>query len=135
MSSEIIKVLDELAKRFGIVIDWANENAMPYIEDLCKRIIDYDTAMSIITIAVLVAVTLISGIVALVSFNRYKKEESKDMWSDKAEMYMFIAIGAAIVFGIAAILSLAILPNEISNLAKNYYLPEARILEYLKGII
>ena len=31
MSDEIIKVIDELGKRFGIVIDWSSENVLPYI--------------------------------------------------------------------------------------------------------
>lgn len=29
MSENIIKVLDELGKRFGIAIDWSSENVTP----------------------------------------------------------------------------------------------------------
>lgn len=34
MSEDIIKVLDNLAQKFGIAIDWTSQNAMPYLEDL-----------------------------------------------------------------------------------------------------
>lgn len=36
MSEEIIKVIDELGKRFGIVIDWSNQNIIPYLQELLK---------------------------------------------------------------------------------------------------
>lgn len=41
MSEEIIKVIDELGKRFGIVIDWSNQNIIPYLQELLKRFICY----------------------------------------------------------------------------------------------
>lgn len=31
MSDEIIKILDDLGQRFGVVIDWSSENVMPYL--------------------------------------------------------------------------------------------------------
>ena len=38
-SSEIITLIDELAARFGIIIDWSAENIMPYLTDLGTRFI------------------------------------------------------------------------------------------------
>ena len=35
MSDEVIKVIDALAERFGIVIDWSSENVIPYLQQLC----------------------------------------------------------------------------------------------------
>lgn len=31
MSQEIINVLDNLGEKFGIAIDWSNENILPYL--------------------------------------------------------------------------------------------------------
>lgn len=47
-SNELIKILDDLGKRFGIAIDWTKQNVMPYIEDLGKRIIKYETTIDLI---------------------------------------------------------------------------------------
>lgn len=47
MSDEIIKVLDALAEKFGIAVDWTRQNIQPYIEDLCHRIVGYELTTSI----------------------------------------------------------------------------------------
>ena len=39
MSEEIIKVLNDLASRFGVAIDWTNQNIVPYLQDLMTRFI------------------------------------------------------------------------------------------------
>ena len=36
-SEQLIHLIDELAKRIGIVIDWTNANVMPYLIDLITR--------------------------------------------------------------------------------------------------
>ena len=48
MSEEIIKVLDELCKRFGLAIDWTNENVIPYITILCEKLVNYEIVTSIV---------------------------------------------------------------------------------------
>ena len=37
MSEEIIKILDDLGRRFGILIDWSSKNILPYLQDLIPR--------------------------------------------------------------------------------------------------
>lgn len=34
-------ILDDLAERFGVVIDWTSENVMPQIQQLCTEIVTY----------------------------------------------------------------------------------------------
>ncbi len=62
MSEEIIKVLDDLGQRFGVVIDWTAENVLPYIEDLLKRIVYYEIA----TVSIELIITIIAGTLALI---------------------------------------------------------------------
>ena len=50
MSEEVIKILDDLCKRFGIAIDWSSENIVPYLEQLCKKYINYEIVTSVIWI-------------------------------------------------------------------------------------
>lgn len=48
MSSEIIKVLDELCARFGIVIDWSSENAIPQLKILAEKLVQYELKTSMV---------------------------------------------------------------------------------------
>lgn len=37
VSEQIISVLDALCEKFGIAINWTEENVIPYVEILCKN--------------------------------------------------------------------------------------------------
>lgn len=47
MSEEIIKVLDNLAERFGVAVDWTSTNVIPYLQELCSKYITYEIAISV----------------------------------------------------------------------------------------
>ena len=47
MSSEIIKILDELCARFGIAIDWSSENVIPQLKILSEKLVQYELKTSI----------------------------------------------------------------------------------------
>lgn len=34
MSEEVIKILDALAEKFGLAIDWTSANVLPYLQQL-----------------------------------------------------------------------------------------------------
>lgn len=48
MSEEIIKILDALADKFGIAIDWTSSNVLPYLQQLCTKYVRCEIATSII---------------------------------------------------------------------------------------
>ena len=48
LSDEIIKILDALAERVGLVIDWTSKNVIPYLEQLSTKYINYEIATSIV---------------------------------------------------------------------------------------
>ena len=48
MSNEIIKVLDTICDKFGLVIDWTSQNVTPYVEQLCEHIVQYELVSSAI---------------------------------------------------------------------------------------
>ena len=58
MSDEIIKILDDLGRRFGVVIDWSSENIMPYLQDLMQRYINYEVMTSVMWIVVALIVII-----------------------------------------------------------------------------
>ena len=48
MSEEIIKVLDALAEKFGLAVDWTSANVIPYLEQLCGKYVNYEIVTSVV---------------------------------------------------------------------------------------
>lgn len=131
MSEEIIKILDELGKRFGVVIDWSNQNIIPYLQELLKRFICYQNITACVWIIISIVMT-ISGVVMIKFLNKWKKSDNydKDYCSDDVMLatleYIFsiciIALGIGLMIG------------NILGIAKNICMPEMVVYEYIKNI-
>lgn len=130
MSEEIIKVLDELSKRFGIVIDWSNQNIMPYLQELLKRFICYQNITACIWIIISIVMT-ISGVAIFKFLNKWKKSENYDDNYINNELlatfgYIFsictIALGVGLIIG------------NMLGIVKNICMPEMVVYEYIKNI-
>ena len=107
MSDEIIKVLDELGKRFGIAIDWSSQNIIPYLQDLMKRFICYQNIEACVWIILSIAM-IIGGVISFKFFNKWRKSENYNSnYSDDIFLafmgYIFsismIAIGIGLIIG------------------------------------
>lgn len=48
MSEEVIKVLDALAEKFGLAIDWTSANVLPYLQQLCGKYVTYEITTSVV---------------------------------------------------------------------------------------
>ena len=59
------QTLQELAKQFGLALDWSNNNVIPYLQDLAQRVITYEFRSSIFWI-VIGAIFILIGIVAVI---------------------------------------------------------------------
>lgn len=129
MSNEIIEVLDALAEKFGIAIDWTSQNVIPYLEQLCRRYINYEIVTSIIW--------LMLGIICLFIGNWgikkvqycYKKSE-EDCWSswDVAAIFTGIGVGIVILSGVAVIIC------QLFDIVTCLTFPEKMIIDELRII-
>lgn len=59
------QTLQELAKQFGLALDWSNNNVIPYLQDLAQRVITYEFRSSIFWI-VIGAIFILIGIVIVI---------------------------------------------------------------------
>ena len=131
MSEEIIKILDELGKRFGIVIDWSNQNIIPYLQELLKRFICYRNITACVWIILSIAMT-IGGIVMVKFLNKWRKSDNydKDYCSNDDMLaalgYMFSI--CIIALGIGSII------GNMFGIVKNICMPEMVVYEYIKNI-
>ena len=81
VSSEIIEVLDYLGEKFGIAIDWTNNNVLPYLQTLVDKFIQWEISTSIlwIAIAIFIIVTTIT-LINLKGFREINEETYGMLW-------------------------------------------------------
>ena len=83
MSEEVIKILDDLAERFGIAINWADKNVMPYLQELFDKFINWEMWTSVMYGGIGL-ICVIIGVVIVIALTRgFKKRYSEldgDMW-------------------------------------------------------
>lgn len=122
MGNEIIKVLDNLAEKFGIAIDWSSENVLPYLQDLSKRIVNYEIMKDFIWIGMFTI-----GLIAL-TIIIIKVRKNKDMYSDDRFIAtLFCSIGMVILLATTII--------NIFDIVKATNIPEATVIEYIQDIV
>lgn len=61
-SEQIIKVLNDLSSKFGMAIDWSSENILPYLKDLCSRLVNYEVLTSIAWIIIFILIIAVLGV-------------------------------------------------------------------------
>lgn len=85
MNDEVIKVLDDFARRLDVTIDWTAENIMPYVEDLFHRW----TTLQIVnnSILILIAIVVAIGMIALAIKGVASKDESSRWYKVFYEEY------------------------------------------------
>lgn len=52
MGDEIVKILNALCEKFGIVMNWSSQNVVPYIQLLSKRCVNYEIGTSIMWLVI-----------------------------------------------------------------------------------
>jgi hypothetical protein len=121
MSNEIIKVLDMISHKFGLVIDWSSKNVFPYSQQLYVKYIRYELVTSIIW--------LIGGLgfvgFGVYSFKKFRSELEQD---EEMEILWFVLLIISLVIGTVVSFT------GISNILTCLTFPEKLILNELKSI-
>lgn len=115
MSSEVIKILDELCARFGIAIDWTSENVIPQLEIIAEKLVKYEYATSIMWL-VLGAILIAIGVALIIA----------DIMLD------WVGGGCAIGSCMIAI-GLIITICQITDIIACNTFPEKVLMDYLKN--
>lgn len=119
VSNQIIEVLNYLGEKFGIAIDWSNQNVMPYIKELLGKFISWEIATSWMWI-VLGAIFLLLGIFLIVF-------ELCNQWNTDGVLFV---IGVII-----GIISFLIIFTQVYDIITATYFPEKILFEEIKLLI
>lgn len=131
MSDEIIKLLDDLGRRFGIAIDWSSENVMPYIQDLMSRYVNYETMTSAVWIVVAL-ITIVGCSVGILAINKHANKVLDEHPYSDWYIGKGLLIGAFII--IIGCFLICIICQTL-DIITCYTIPEKIIFEYLNSLL
>ena len=122
---EIEKALDQLAEKFGIVVDWPQENIYPYIQDILQR---YRT-ISIVQDAVTIVLFVLGAILATRVLKYIFKQDRKYIISADADDFI-----SAIIIAVCIMLLVIFAPVIIVNvydITRWIFVPETQFVKEL----
>lgn len=119
MTKETIETVEELAKQFGIAIDWTSENVMPYLQDLMNRYITVGIWTNALVLVIAIAVCVIYIMIA-------KKKIEEDSYYD----FEIVCIGVGVV-----ILCGLIVFTCVAGLVEYICIPEIKFARSISDIL
>ena len=125
VSNQIISVLDAICEKFGIVIDWTASNIMPYLQDLCKRIVSYEIATSVAWIILQVGILLLA-------FHIRNKKVKPIAESDGDD---YSLSGYTIVCATITVIAFIVICVQAVDIVRAFTIPEITIYKFAKPFL
>ena len=125
VSNQIIAVLDAICEKFGIVIDWTASNIMPYLQDLCKRIVTYEIATS-------AAWIILQVVIVVLAFYIRNKKIKPLAEADDDDCCLVIATTICIVIAIIATIVICV---QVADIIKALTIPEITVYYFAKPFL
>lgn len=122
MANEIIKVLDALCEKFGIVVDWTGTNIMPYVETIGQHIISYCLWVNIVWLIIWV----ISLTLLIIIWKRCRKSYD---WDDFELILTTIIVGLIMIAPVIGIICCSL------DIVKCITFPELVIFNEVKDLL
>lgn len=143
-SEQIIQVIDKIAEKIGIAIDWSQENILSYMQDLLRRYTTMQIASNTVAAIYLFITGLLSGIIIVHILKQYSKGNENSIFiKSNSCSYDFFEDGqlnalgtTAFVTGIVLIgISIPYFITCINSIIRWIAVPEIQLLSDLKGIL
>ena len=130
MSDEIIKVLDALAEKFGLAVDWTSSNVLPYISELVGKIVRWEIGTSIMWLVI--GFIFLFSLIPLIGFSKYAHKKFKEDTGSDWDIAKFFIVLAAVVCGIIGIVMSIC---QIYDIITCYTFPEKILLDFINNYI
>lgn len=129
ISSQVIEVLDSVCEKFGIAIDWSQQNVLTYLEDLSRKYIKYEIVTSIAWI-IFFSLAIIASIKGIKNILKSCQSENYFFRGNEEVGLIFIFVLAVVV-----VVGCIGITTQIFDVATCCTFPEKIILEFLRGIL
>ena len=125
VSDQIIQVLDDICRRFGLAIDWTNENVLPYVTVLCTKLVTFEIWTSVAWLAI----SVVTALSAIIIIKKHKEPFKECISDDVFGPLLGIALGLLFIVCAAGIIS------QTMQIIKCVTFPELFIFEYVKNMV
>lgn len=129
-SEELIKVLEYLGGKIGIAIDWTSANMLPYLQELCEKIVVYEIWTSYAWIAVMWGILIVLWIVTTPCWI----VAGKKSW-DISEFGCIVTGGFIFLSLVWSIATVAVTATQVFDIITATYFPEKTIYEFIANAI
>ena len=133
VSEQIIQVLNALCEKFGLVIDWTSANVIPYLGELCGKLVNYEIWTSVAWITFQLMLCIASIVITKKLIPIFKRGiESQGQYDYEWTIGSVFAIIFLVCFYISLTVAFIFEANDI---IKYITFPEMYIVEYVQGLI
>lgn len=131
MNEQVISIFDAIFEKFGIAVDWTQENILPYVQELCGKYIRYEIFTSIAWCVVFVLLTAITFLIA----NKFhKKALALSRPYDDDYLVSWIAGTAWAFVAIFSVLGIIVIFNQVFDIVTCLTFPEKMIFEFASSL-
>ena len=144
MSDEIIKVLDYIADKLDIAIDWTAENVIPYVEEVVGKFVTYNVVKhSLLTLCGLVMIPVLFKFAKLPKKSKLKCEQTQQStffydyngYRKEAVAEEVGTILAGIAFALMCMMCILLIGCNIDEVLRWSIIPEITLLEEIKCLM
>ena len=131
-SEELIKVLEYLGGKIGIAIDWTSANMLPYLQELCEKIVAYEIWTSYAWIVFMWAVCVVLWIPAAIAWIRGNRRDWDWSLSGAPEDVAIFLIAVTLLWSAVSIIVTGV---QVFDIITATYFPEKTIYEFITKAI
>lgn len=136
MADQIIRVIETLCEKFGIVIDWSAESLVPVITELANRYANYVLFTNIAYIAIYIVLVLVGIKFSKWASGKAKEHGGFDEWAYKDEFTsimftIFLIAYIVIMVAYSLVMIFGIIPETIQAITIPEILFANEVMSYL----
>lgn len=139
VSEQIIKIINELCEKFGIAIDWTQDNILPYIQALGHKVVMYDLYTSLMQL-IIGSVLFIGVPLFLSKILRNNREDALERSKSNEFYYYDGSLNTLGILSLCAIVMLSVIGvmcivDNTQNIIQDLVFPEKTIMEFVRPYI
>ena len=133
IANNVISIIDAICKKFGVAIDWSQQNVLPYLKELMGKLASYHIALNIFAISLFFIALIITIIVINVGIKKCNNKDS--LWHSNYSGMSECGMTIIIILSIITLILVCLAVYNAYQLFGWVYFPEMKTLEVIKQLM